>query len=83
MERYHLIDDGNTMEAEVTIEDPVFLILPLHVVKHWRKVQGPMTESRCADSKQAGSLRARPLSESDLPLLCGFQSQHRVPEPSP
>ena len=51
VERYHLIDGGNTMEAEVTIEDPVSLIQPLHVVKHWRKVQGPMTESRCADGE--------------------------------
>jgi len=51
VERYHLIDDGKTMEAEVTIEDPVALIKPLHVVKRWRKVEGPMTESRCADGE--------------------------------
>jgi hypothetical protein len=51
VERYHLIDDGKTMEAEVTIEDPVALVQPLHVVKHWRKVEGPMTESRCADGE--------------------------------
>jgi len=35
----------------VTIEDPVAFVQPLHVVKHWRKVQGPMTESRCADGE--------------------------------
>jgi len=51
IERYRLVDNGNTLEAEVTIEDPVALVQPLHVVKHWRKVEGPMTESRCADGE--------------------------------
>jgi hypothetical protein len=51
IERYRLVENGNTLEAEVTIEDPVALVQPLHVVKHWRKVQGPMTESRCADGE--------------------------------
>ena len=48
IERYRLVVNGNTLEAEVTIENPVALVQPLHVVKHWRKVQGPMTKSRCA-----------------------------------
>jgi hypothetical protein len=51
VERYRLVDNGNTLEAEVTIDDPVALVKPLHLVKHWRKVVGPMTESRCADGE--------------------------------
>ena len=69
VERYHLIDGGNTMEAEVTIEDPVSLIQPLHVVKHWRKVQGPMTESRCADSESVNPYKQKtdPLPTASRP----------------
>src|SRR2546423_3593336 len=36
IERYRVVENGNTLEAEVTIEDPVALLQPLHVVKHWR-----------------------------------------------
>src|SRR6266576_1837314 len=69
VERYHLIDGGNTMEAEVTIEDPVSLIQPLHVVKHWRKVQGPMTESRCADGESVNPYKQKtdPLPTASRP----------------
>ena len=69
VERYRLIDGGNTMEAEVTIEDPVSLIQPLHVVKHWRKVQGPMTESRCADGESVNPYRQKtdPLPTASRP----------------
>jgi hypothetical protein len=69
VERYHLIDGGNTMEAEVTIEDPVSLIQPLHVVKHWRKVPGPMTESRCADGESVNPYRQKtdPLPTASRP----------------
>jgi hypothetical protein len=51
IERFHLVDGGNTLQADITIEDPVALAQPLRVVHKWRKVQGPMTESRCADGE--------------------------------
>jgi hypothetical protein len=51
VERYHLIDGGNTLEAEVTIEDPASLIQPVHIQMHSRKSQGPIIESRCADGE--------------------------------
>jgi len=51
VERYHLIDGGKTLEAEVTIEDPASLFQPVKTQMHWRKAQGPMIESRCADGE--------------------------------
>ena len=51
IERYHLVDGGNTLQADVTIEDPDALVQPLQVIHRWRKIQGTMTESRCADGE--------------------------------
>jgi hypothetical protein len=51
VEHYHLIDGGKTLEAEVTIEDPASFIQPVHTQMHWRKSQGPIIESRCADGE--------------------------------
>jgi hypothetical protein len=51
VERFHLVEGGKTLQADITIEDPVALTQPLHVMHQWRKVQGPMTESRCADGE--------------------------------
>jgi len=51
IERFRLVDGGKTLQADITIDDPVALTQPLHVMHQWRKVQGPMTESRCADGE--------------------------------
>ena len=51
IERLHLVDGGKILQADITIEDPVALTRPLYVMHQWRKVQGPMTESRCADGE--------------------------------
>src|SRR5262249_36083790 len=51
VERYRLIEDGKTLEANITIEDPAVYKQPLNVIHRWRKVAGPMTESRCADGE--------------------------------
>jgi hypothetical protein len=51
VERFHLIEGGKTLEADITIEDPAVLKQPLNVVHRWRKITGTMTESRCADGE--------------------------------
>ena len=51
VERYHLIDGGKTLEAEITVEDPASFIQPVRIQMHWRKSQGPIIESRCADGE--------------------------------
>jgi hypothetical protein len=48
VERYHLID-ANTLQADITIEDPATFIQPLQVIHRWRRAQGPMIESSCAE----------------------------------
>jgi hypothetical protein len=49
VERYHLVDGGNALQADITIEDPMTFVQPLQVIHRWRRVQGPMLESSCAE----------------------------------
>ena len=51
VERYRLVDDGKTLQADVTIEDPATFIKPLQVIHRWRRAQGPMRESSCAEGE--------------------------------
>jgi hypothetical protein len=69
VERFHLVEGGKTLQADITIEDPVALTQPLHVMHQWRKVQGPMTESRCADGESFNPFgqQAEPIPTSERP----------------
>ncbi len=69
VERFHLVEGGKTLQADITIEDPVALTEPLHVMHQWRKVQGPMTESRCADGESFNPFgqQAEPIPTSEKP----------------
>jgi hypothetical protein len=51
VERYHLIDGGKAMQADVTVEDPATFIQPLRVIHRWRRVEATIVESRCADGE--------------------------------
>jgi hypothetical protein len=51
VERYHLVEGGKTLQAEITIEDPAIFIQPLHVVHRWRRMQGTIIESTCAEGE--------------------------------
>ena len=59
VERFHLIEGGEKLQADITIEDPAVLKQPLHVVHQWRKVQGVLTESRCADGEMVNPFGQR------------------------
>jgi len=67
VERYHLIEDGKTLEANITIEDPAVYKQPLNVIHRWRKITGTMTESRCADGEAVNPFgqRAERIPTSD------------------
>ena len=70
VERYRLIEDGKTLEAQVTITDPVVLKQPLQVVHRWRKVNQTIIESRCADGEMNNPFeqqRVEPLPRADRP----------------
>ena len=59
VERFHLIEGGVKLQADITIEDPGALKQPLHVMHQWRKVQGTMIESRCADGEMVNPFGQR------------------------
>lgn len=63
VERYHLIDGGKTLEAAVTVEDPASFIKPVQVQMHWRKAQGGIIESRCADGESVN-----PFGQKEEPI---------------
>ena len=50
VERFHRIEGGKLLQADVTIEDPVALKQPLHVIQRWRHGdRGTLTEQSCAE----------------------------------
>jgi len=68
IERIRLIQEGDVMQTELTIEDPDSLIKPLHLVHLARKVREPMVESSCGE--EGGdhfALKAEPIPEADKP----------------
>ena len=67
VERYRLIEGGQKLEADITIDDPIALKQPLHVKHQWRKVQGPMIESTCADGEMNNPFqqKAEPIPIAD------------------
>ncbi|HLH93674.1 MAG TPA: hypothetical protein VKW08_01010 [Xanthobacteraceae bacterium] len=51
VERYRLIDGGKMLQADVTLEDPAVFIKPLQLTHRWRRMQGTLTESSCAEGE--------------------------------
>lgn len=50
VERYKLTNDGQMLEASVTVDDSLAFNEPLHVVKRWRKVKNEVLETVCAEN---------------------------------
>jgi hypothetical protein len=65
VERYHLINGGNTLDTEVTIEDPASFIKPVHLQMRARKAQAPdgIIESSCADGESVN-----PFGQKEEPI---------------
>ena len=59
VERIRLIEGGEKLEADITMDDPAVLKQPLHVIHRWRKAPGPMIESRCADGEMNNPFQQR------------------------
>ena len=51
VERYRLLKGGKTLEARVTIEDPAIFIQPVQVLHRWRRMEGTIVESTCAEGE--------------------------------
>ena len=56
---------------QVTIEDPDVFIAPLQVLHRWRRVQGPMRESSCAEGEMTNPFKhdVEPLPMADRPYF--------------
>lgn len=69
VERYHLTEGGKTLEVQVMIEDPASFIRPVNVVMHYRKAQGEIIESRCADGESFNPFgqKEEPIPKADRP----------------
>jgi hypothetical protein len=68
IERIRLVEGGNVLETELTIEDPDALLKPLHLVHQQRKVRDPMTEASCNESGgDPFGLDAEPIPEDSTP----------------
>jgi hypothetical protein len=69
VERYRLVEGGKTLQAEVTIEDPAVFIQPLQVVHRWRRMQGTIVESTCAEGEMSNPFQqdAEPIPTAAKP----------------
>jgi hypothetical protein len=53
VERYRLIEDGRTLEARITVDDPGAFNMPWSAVQRWRRTnRGPLEEISCAENNQ-------------------------------
>jgi hypothetical protein len=53
VERFKTINNGNGLQATVTVEDPGTFYKPWSGMYQWRKVNEPMLESVCAENNSA------------------------------
>jgi hypothetical protein len=51
VERYRIVNDGKNLEAQVTMEDPAVFLQPVQVTHRWRRIQGTLNESTCAEGE--------------------------------
>ena len=71
MERWKIVDGGNAIEATVTVDDPGAFNAPWSGLVRWKKMNGPMMESTCAENNQNYEkflgLREYPMPEAKMP----------------
>jgi len=51
-ERYHLVNDGKTLEVNVKVEDPGAFFEPWEAVQHYNRIPngGPLPEENCSEN---------------------------------
>jgi hypothetical protein len=69
VERYHLIDAGNTLEVNIHVEDPGAFTTPWNAIQRYRKVnRGPLSEMACAENNDDHFHHGlEPMPEADKP----------------
>jgi hypothetical protein len=71
VERFKLIDNGNALQAMVTVDDPGAFNAPWSGRVRWSKVNGPLMESTCAENNENYGkflgIREYPMPEAKRP----------------
>ena len=69
VERYHLIDGGNTLEVAIHVEDPGAFTTPWNAIQRYRKVnRGPFAEIVCPENNDDHFHHGlEPMPEADKP----------------
>jgi len=51
VERFHMVEDGKTLQVDVHVEDPGAFTMPWNAIQRYRRVaQGPLPETVCAEN---------------------------------
>ena len=52
IERYRLVDDGQALQVDFTVEDPGAFNMPWHGTQKYRRTRGPIEEVVCAENNR-------------------------------
>jgi hypothetical protein len=69
VERFRLIDGGQTLEDHITVEDPGAFNMPWTAIQQWRRTnRGPLEEISCAENNETFyHYDVRPMPQDDSP----------------
>ena len=69
VERFHLVDDGKTLEVNVRVEDPGAFTMPWNAIQRYRRTSsGPLSEAACAENNDDHFRHGlEPMPEADKP----------------
>jgi hypothetical protein len=69
VERFHVIDDGKTLEVNVHVEDPGAFTMPWNAIQRYRRTNsGPLSEVVCAENNDDHFQHGlEPMPEADKP----------------
>jgi hypothetical protein len=69
VERFKLVEGGNTLQAIVTVDDPDTFNMPWTAIQRWRRVSDrPMTEMICAENNvNFFNYEVAPMPQAEMP----------------
>jgi hypothetical protein len=69
VERFHLIDNGKTLEVNVHVEDPGAFTMPWNAIQRYRRTNsGPLSENVCAENNDDHFRHGlEPMPQADKP----------------
>jgi hypothetical protein len=64
VERFHLIDNGNTLEVNIHIEDPGAYTMPWDAIQHYRRYEANVSKNSAASLAMLATPEEGPLTEA-------------------